>query len=475
METALVLAANGIKAYLFDRLRPTPELSFAVRYRKAAAGVIITASHNPKEYNGFKVYWQDGGQIAPEKADEIVAAIKKRDAWVILPLSEKEARERGLLCFIGEEVDRAYLQAVKEQFINASLIRERGDQVKIVYTPLHGSGGELVMRIMAELGFSNTMIVEEQAKPDGEFPTVVVPNPEEDAAFALALKKAQETGADLVAASDPDADRVGIYCKKEDGAYRRLNGNEVGVLMAYYLLSLRKRNDMLPQDGRIIKSVVSTALAEKIAADFGVELVAVPVGFKFIGEKIKEMEISGKGSFLWGFEESLGYLTGTYARDKDAVLATALIAEAALYYKLVAGKTLAAVMEELYHKYGYYLDDQVALTLRGKDGRERIAALMTQLRQETRPEIAGIRVAEMTDYRTGITVTAGKKSALVFPKVDILRFTLADGGFIMARPSGTEPKIRFYFCIAGENEEAARKNLEQVKKDFFSPYQSLIR
>ncbi len=474
LETALVLAANNIKAYLFDRLRPTPELSFAVRYLKTAAGVMVTASHNPKEYNGFKVYWEDGSQIAPEKAAEIVGCIEKHYDWNVEPLLPAEAEEKGLLLYIGEEVDGAYLTKVKEQFLNAPLIRERGGELKVAYTPLHGAGRDLVMRVMAELGFTETAIVAEQAEPDGAFPTVRVPNPEEDDAFALALALAKANDAALAVATDPDADRVGVFCRREDGSYRRFTGNEIGVLLGFYLLSVRKEKGMLPADGRIVKSVVSTALAAKVCADFGVELIDVPVGFKFIGEKIKEMEESGEGAFLWGFEESLGYLTGTYARDKDAVLATALVAEAALYYQTAFQKTLDVVMEEIYQKYGYFLDGQVALTLKGIDGKERIAALMAALRKDERQEIGGIAVTGASDYLAGLSFAGSEKTPLDFPKVNIFRFSLAGGGFIMARPSGTEPKIRFYFCIAGEDGKAAAANLERAKEEFFQPLQALI-
>lgn len=475
LETALVLAANGIKAYLFDRLRPTPELSFAVRYLKTAAGVMITASHNPREYNGFKVYWADGSQISPQKAGEIVACLDRRRDWHIPSATEEEAGEKGLLTTVGEEVDRAYLAEVKAQFLNAPLIREKGGNLKIVYTPLHGTGRDLVLRTMAELGFRHTLIVKEQAEPDGDFPSVKVPNPEEDEAFALALSLARETGAHLAVATDPDADRVGVFCRKKDGAYRRFTGNEIGVLLGYYLFSIRREKGLLPADGCMVKSVVSTALAAKVAADFGVSLIDVPVGFKFIGEKIKEMEESGKGAFLWGFEESLGYLTGTYTRDKDAVLATALVSEAALYYDTLYGKTLDDVMEEIYRLYGYFLDHQVAFTLKGIDGKERIAALMKALREDRRTIVGGLAITERTDYLSGRSLAGEKEETVDFPRVDIFRYSLAGGGFIMARPSGTEPKIRFYFCIAGADREEAKKNLAQVQADFFTPFAALLK
>lgn len=472
-ETAAVLAASGVRAYLFDHLRPTPELSFAVRKLGAAAGVIITASHNPKEYNGYKVYWRDGGQIPPRKAQEIVGYMEQQEGWQVPLIAEGEARAAGLLVTVGEEVDAAYLAAVKAQLPDTALTAKRGDNLRVVYTPLHGAGCYLAPRLLAEIGFCDVEVVPAQSRPDGDFPTVAEPNPEEDGAFAEALALARAKGGEIVLATDPDGDRAGVYGRCRDGSYRRFTGNEIGVLLANYLLSRWRERGPLPADGVIVKSVVSTALAAKIAAAFNVGLVEVPVGFKFIGEKIKEMEESGDATFLWGFEESLGYLTGTYARDKDGILAVALVAEAALYYK-EQDRTLAEVMEEIYERYGYFLDEQVAKEYQGVHGRGRIEDLMAAMRNDRRLSLGGLPIVSREDYLRGQKYEGEGACPLDFPPVDLYRYSLADGGFVMARPSGTEPKIRFYFCIGGADRPTAQQNLRRVKEDFFTALQNLL-
>lgn len=466
METALVLAACGIKAWLFESLRSTPELSFAVRDTGAIAGVMVTASHNPKEYNGYKVYWEDGAQLPPEHADKIMEKMENC-GWDIPVAAKEQALADGLLVIMGKEMDDRYLSCVRQQLLHPEMDREKGGELNIVYTPLHGAGRVFVERSLAENGFSNVFTVPEQAMPDTEFSTVNVPNPEDAGAWELSLKYAKERNADLLLATDPDSDRLGVQCKNGSGQYQHLTGNQVGAILSYYLMDALKAADRLPEDGIMLQSVVSTALTEKLAESFDVPLVKVPVGFKFIGEQIKKMEETGKGTFLFGFEESLGYLKGTYARDKDAVLGAALVAEAALYYKTTAGKTLPEILNDLFAKYGYFLDEQVAYTLMGKDGKERIGQIMELLETDDRTELAGQKIVSREYYGKGKQLKDGALVDLDFPKVNILGLTFENGGFIKARPSGTEPKIRFYFCVAGKDQQDAEKKLELTKKEFF--------
>ncbi|MDR1603705.1 MAG: phospho-sugar mutase [Gracilibacteraceae bacterium] len=474
-ETALVLGTNGIRAFLFTGLRPTPELSFAVRHLGAAAGVMVTASHNPKEYNGYKVYWADGAQLAPDKAAAIAAAIEARADWRVPVRTEAELRATGLYADAGEEIDAVYLAAVRAQLLHPALTAERGGEVGIVFTPLHGAGAAPVRSILAQTGFTRVFTVPEQEEPDGDFPTVLVPNPEDGAAFALAARYGDEQGADLLLATDPDSDRLGICSRNPDGSWRRFTGNQTGVLLEYYILSSRRAAGTLPADGRVIKSIVSTALAEIIADSFAVTCTEVPVGFKFIGEQIHQMEQTGQGTFVFGFEESLGYLTGTYARDKDAVLAAALAAEAALYFRTRSGQNLTDVLEEIYKKWGYFLDDQEAYSFTDFDGGAKMEAIMRALRGDTRPALGGLTVASREDFAVAESRSAdGGVRRLDFPHTNLLRFTLAGGGFVMARPSGTEPKIRFYFCVAGANRPEAEANLAAVRADFFRPYAAML-
>ena len=449
LETALVLGALGIKSYLFDDLRPTPELSFAVRHLEATAGVMITASHNPKEYNGYKVYWDDGAQIPPHQAD-VITRFLNECSWDVPVLTDGEALENGVLEYIGGYIDEAYLQHITDELLNTELIHTHGDQLNIVYTPLHGAGRSSVQQILSNLGFTRVTTVPEQAEPDTEFSTVPSPNPEDSGAWTLALKLAASVqGADLLLATDPDSDRLGVQCRMNNGSYYHFTGNQIGILLTNYILeTLSSRGDM-PDDGVIISNYVSTAMTRKLAEAYGMELRIVPVGFKFIGEQIKSMEESGKGIFLFGFEESIGYLKGTYARDKDAVLAAALTAEAALYYKANHGKTLYDVLTDLYEKYGYFIDRQESLKLEGMEGQQRIASILEALSTDSRPEIGGLKVATRS-FDSGLF-------ALEFENC----------GFVKARASGTEPKIRFYFCICGETMEQATTALERVKKELF--------
>lgn len=470
LETALVLAANGIKAYLFENLRPTPELSFAVRYLKAKAGVNITASHNTKEYNGYKAYWEDGGQIPPAMAERIVAKMADRPGWTVKFISRTEAEDKGLLQIIGEEVDRAYYEEIKRGLLYPELSQAEGEKVKIVFTPLHGTAGEPISRILQESGFTALTIVKEQEKPDSEFPTVESPNPEDPAAFLLALREAERQQAVLILATDPDGDRLGLYAKDQTGRFQRFTGNQIGVLLAYYLLSQRKKLGKLPANSYLLKTIASTDLGDEIALRFGVNIKNVLVGFKYIGEQIKDMEEKGWGTFVFGFEESHGYLAGTYTRDKDAVQAAALLAEAALYYMKTEDKTLPEVQEEIFRKHGYYLDEQVAVTLQGREGKERIKSVMDTLRNSSISSIGGRKVSSIEDFQESkrVFLNENREESIKLPQENVIRFSLEGGGFVLARPSGTEPKIRFYFCIRGNSPENLKTAMDKVKKDFFA-------
>lgn len=473
METALVLAAHGIRAYLFESLRSTPELSFTIRCKNAIAGVMVTASHNPKEYNGYKVYWEDGAQLPPAQADKIMEKMAQC-GWDVPVALQEDALDSGLLEIIGNQVDAQYLTCVRQQMLHPALDQEKGGSLKIVYTPLHGAGRVFVERILEDIGFSSVFTVPEQAEPDCDFSTVRVPNPEDAAAWELTLGYARKQQADLLLATDPDSDRLGVQCLDRNGGYVHLTGNQVGVILANYILESQKKENLLPEDGILLQSVVSTALTEKLAEGLNVPLKKVPVGFKFIGEQIKEMEETGKGTFLFGFEESLGYLRGTYARDKDAILGAALVAEAALYYKTTEGKTLPDVLDTLFDTYGYFLDEQVACVLMGKDGKERIDQIMALINKDDRNQLGGQKIVSREYYDQGKQQKNGQLIDLDFPRVNIAGLTFENGGFIKARPSGTEPKIRFYFCITGSSRSDAEETLERTKKDFFSIIEHLL-
>lgn len=475
-EAALVLAANGVRAYLFSELHPTPMLSYAVRRLSAMAGIMITASHNPKQYNGYKVYWEDGGQLPPEQADRIIAKMAERDIKEIVAMPRAEAEAAGLLRLIGSDLDDTYCSEVLEQLQNRGLCEKSGSELGIVYTALSGTGQKPVTEILRRMGFGRLYEVAEQAKPDAEFSTVSVPNPEDDGAWVLARRRAVELSEggeeiDLLLATDPDADRLGVCCRDKAGNFVRLSGNQVGVLLTDYLLGQRAASGRLPDGAMVVKSVVSTAMVDKLATARGVTVKNVPVGFKFIGEQIKLLEERHEEErFIFGFEESLGYLCGTYARDKDAVLAAALVTEAALYYKKQFAKSLLDVLGELYAELGFYADEQVAVTLSGRDGRRQIAEIMRRLRADERTELGGLQVESREYYAEGLRQVTVKGEArtepMDFPRSDMLGVTLS-GGRIAARPSGTEPKIRFYFCIAGEDEATARANFERVREEFF--------
>ncbi|MHB1651934.1 MAG: phospho-sugar mutase [Desulfitobacteriaceae bacterium] len=472
LEAALVLARHGVKAYLFNSLRPTPELSFSVRHLKTIAGIVVTASHNPKEYNGFKVYWEDGGQVPPEQADAILAKIEARVNWLdINPLEKQEAMEQGLLEYIGEEIDLAYLGKVKELALQPELTLRHGQELSIVYTPLHGAGNLLVRQALAQLGFTTVFVVPEQEQPDPEFSTVPYPNPEIPSTLDLARKYGERLGADILLATDPDSDRLGIVVRKEvDGMYVQLTGNQAGVLLSYYLLSQKRRLGVLPEKAMLIKTIASTDLADEVARSMGAGIENVLTGFKFIAEKEKEMEAGKWGVFQFGFEESYGYLAGDFVRDKDGVIAAVLCAEAALYYKNVEKRTLWQVLQDIFIKFGFYLDDQESFAFPGKEGKEEMVKIMNFLREEDIKTIGGIVVERRDDYdkRQGKDLLTGKVYSLTLPQSDVLRFSFVGGGFVMARPSGTEPKIKFYFSVKDMDPINVAKTFQTVKEDWLS-------
>ena len=451
-EAALCLAANGIKAYIFETLRPTPELSFAVRHLGCVAGINVTASHNPPEYNGYKVYWEDGAQITPPHDSGIMGEVKAISDWnTVKTMDKAEAEKAGLFEVIGKEVDDAYMAELKKQVIHMDAIQAEGKNLKIVYTPLHGTGNIPARRILKELGFENVYVVKEQELPDGDFPTVSYPNPEAAEAFELGLKLAKEVDADLVLATDPDADRLGVRVKDKNGEYHDLTGNMSGCLLANYEISQRKAvNGSLPEDGALIKTIVTTNLADAIAKGYGVKLIEVLTGFKFIGQQILGFEKSGKGSYLFGFEESYGCLIGTYARDKDAIVATMALCEAAAYYK-TQGKTLWDAMIEMYEQFGYYKDDIKAVTMKGIEGLQKIQDIMNSLRQNPPAEFAGHKVVAVRDYKADTikNLETGEVTPTGLPNSNVLYYELTNDAWVCVRPSGTEPKVKLYYGVKG--------------------------
>ena len=452
MEAAMTLAANGIKAYKFESLRPTPELSFAVRELGCVAGINITASHNPPEYNGYKVYWEDGAQFTPphdKGVTEEVLAIE--DLSTVKTTDEASATAAGLYQVIGQEIDDKYIAQVKAQVVNQKAIDEMQDQITIVYTPLHGTGNIPARRVMKEIGFTHVYVVPEQELPDGDFPTVSYPNPEAKEAFELGLKLAKEKNADLVLATDPDADRLGVYVKDtKSGEYIPLTGNMSGSLLCEYVLSQKQAAGKIPADGQIVKSIVSTNLIDAVAKAYGAELIEVLTGFKWIGKQILKNETTGHGTYLFGMEESYGCLIGTYARDKDAISATAALCEAAAYYKQ-KGMTLWDAMIAMYEKYGYYKDAVKAIGLSGIEGLAKIQSIMETLRNNTPTEVGGYKVTSARDYKldTIKNMATGEVKPTGLPSSNVLYYDLEDGAWICVRPSGTEPKIKFYFGVKG--------------------------
>ncbi len=451
-EAALCLAANGIKAYLFESLRPTPELSFAVRELGCIAGINITASHNPPEYNGYKVYWEDGAQITPPHDGGIMAEVQAvTDYNNVLTMDKDEAVKAGLCTIIGKDIDDKYIGRLKEQVKHPEAIQAMGKDLKVVYTPLHGTGNIPARRILKELGFENVYVVPEQELPDGEFPTVSYPNPEADEAFVLGLKLAKEIDADLVLATDPDADRLGVRVKDKNGEYHNLTGNMSGCLLAEYTISqIKALNGGLPEDGALIKTIVTTNMADAIAKGYGIRLIECLTGFKYIGQQILGFETSGKGTYLFGFEESYGCLIGTHARDKDAIVATMALCEAAAYYK-TQGKTLWDAMVDMYEKYGYYKDDVKSISLSGIEGLAKIQSIMETLRSNPPKEIAGLTVTSARDYKKDeiVDIQTGAVRPTGLPSSNVLYYDLTDDAWLCVRPSGTEPKIKFYYGIKG--------------------------
>lgn len=463
LNTALVLNGNGIKAYLFDELRPTPELSFAVRKLGCIAGIVITASHNPPEYNGYKAYWSDGAQIPYPKDEQIIDEVSLITDFSKIKVADKdEMLKSGMLTILGHDVDDEFIACVKGQSINPNIIKKVADDFKIVYTPLHGTGNKPVRRALAEAGFKNVYVVPEQEMPDSNFTTVSYPNPEDPKAFTLALKLADEVDADIIIATDPDADRMGTVVKN-NGEYVFLTGNMTGVLLAEYILSQRKLNNTLPKNAAVISTIVSTNMTGEIAKAQCVDYSEVLTGFKYIGEKIKQFEENGSNSFVFGFEESYGYLSGTYARDKDAVVATLLICEAAAYYK-TQGMSLYDGLQEIYKKYGYYKETTQSITLKGIDGIANMKKIMSGLRNNPPDKVNGQDVLEFRDYNAQKTtdLKTGKTSSTGLPVSDVLYFVLSDESWFCVRPSGTEPKIKVYFGVKGETQQGADSKLSAL-------------
>ncbi|SFA82665.1 alpha-phosphoglucomutase [Acetitomaculum ruminis DSM 5522] len=465
MESALCLCANGIKAYLFESLRPTPMLSFAVRHLNCIAGINITASHNPSEYNGYKVYWEDGAQITPPHDTGIMEEVLKvEDFSTVKTMSQDEAKAKGLLTIIGKDVDDAYDNEIRKLVLEQDAITKNQKDIKIVYTPLHGTGNIPVRRVLKELGFENVYVVKEQELPDGKFPTVGYPNPETPKAFELGEKLGKEIDADLILATDPDADRLGVHVKdSKTGEYHALTGNMSGCLICEYELNRRQEKYGLPKDGAVIKSIVSSNLSRAIADYYKVDFFEVLTGFKYIGQKILEFEHNNKGTYLFGFEESYGCLIGDYARDKDAVSASMALCEAAAYYK-GQGKTLWDVMLDIYNKYGYYLEDVKSITLSGIEGLEKIKKIMEHLRNNPPKEIAGKEVIAVRDYQlqTIVNTKTGQKTETGLPTSNVLYYDLPDNGWVCVRPSGTEPKIKVYVGVNEKDMDTAKVVLDKV-------------
>ncbi|MBP3503095.1 MAG: phospho-sugar mutase [Clostridia bacterium] len=463
--TALCLNANGIKTYRFESLRPTPELSFAVRHLNCIAGIVITASHNPAEYNGYKVYWEDGAQIVSPVDKEIMAEVKAvTDFSNIKDISMEEAKEKGLYNEIGEDIDKVYIEELKKLVLNKDIISKVQKDLKIVYTPLHGTGNLPVQRILKEIGFENVYVVPEQEKPDGNFSTVKYPNPEDKKAFELALNLAQKVDADIVLATDPDADRLGIYAKDtKSGEYIPFTGNMSALLIAEYELSQKKEKGLLSKNGALITTIVSSNMAEAIANEYNVKLIEVLTGFKYIGEQIKLFEQTKEFEYVFGFEESYGCLIGTHARDKDAIVAVMALCEAAAYYKS-KNLTLWDQMINIYEKYGYYKEGQISITMKGIDGAEKIKAILNNLRNNSPKTIGQYKVIEARDYDADIVENyeTGEKSNTKLPKSNVLYYKLENSAWCCVRPSGTEPKIKFYIGIKGNSMEDAEKKLKEL-------------
>lgn len=464
-ESAKVLGAHGIKAYVFESLRPTPELSFTVRYFKAYAGIMITASHNPKEYNGYKIYGEDGGQMPPKESDIITASIREADMFTVPVKPQAELEAAGLLVTIGKDVDDAYLSEIKTVTVDQELVNKEGRDMKLVYSPLHGTGAFIAGQALDNAGFKNVTIVPEQEQPDGDFPTVTLPNPEDPAALAMGIALAKKQGADVVIGVDPDADRMGTAVRLPSGEYQLLTGNQIGAILLHYLLTAKKAAGTLPANGVLVKSIVSSEFAADIAKSFNIETINVLTGFKYIAEQIQNYESTHEHTFLFGFEESYGYLVKSFARDKDSIQATVLLAEVAAYYKSL-GKTLYDGLQDLFAEYGYFVENTQSLTFKGIDGAEKIAALMAKFRAEQPTSFGNIAVTKFADFtlQTETDVQTGVETTMSLPKANVLKYWLTDGSWVAVRPSGTEPKIKLYVGTNGTTQQIADDKLAAIQQ-----------
>jgi phosphoglucomutase len=464
MEAAKTLATKGIQTYVFDELRPTPELSFALRYLKAFSGIVITASHNPPEYNGYKVYGVDGGQLTPVSADIVITKVNEIENELLIEVeSEEKLREAGLIKIIGAEIDKAYIEKLKTISENPTLADE--SDINIVFTPLHGTANKPVRQALASFGYKNVTIVKEQELPDPEFSTVKSPNPEEHAAFELAIRDGKQVGADLLIGTDPDADRLGIAVPNEKGEYVVLTGNQTGALLLDYLLSQKKEKGTIPKNGVVLKTIVTSEIGRKIASAYQLETVDVLTGFKFIAEKINEYEKTGEHTFLFGYEESYGYLIGDFARDKDAVQAALLATEVCAYYKQ-KGLSLYEGMMQVFEEYGYYQEGLRSLTLKGKEGAEQIQRILASFRSEPLTKLGNLTTAASEDYLTSIRVSNKGEEKIDLPKSNVLKYTFEDGSWVCLRPSGTEPKVKFYFGVNSSSLTESKQKLQTIEKDF---------
>jgi phosphoglucomutase len=473
MEAAKTLATKGIQTYVFDELRPTPELSFALRYLNAFSGIVVTASHNPPEYNGYKVYGSDGGQLPPDSADIVIAKVNEIENELLIEVaSEESLKAAGLIKTIGSEIDTAYTEKLKTISENPSLFDET--DIKVVFTPLHGTANKPVRNALAALGFKNITVVKEQELPDPEFSTVKSPNPEEHAAFELAIRDGKKVGADLLIATDPDADRLGIAVLNNEGEYVVLTGNQTGALLLDYLLTQKKEKGTLPQNGVVLKTIVTSEIGRTIAQAYQLDTVDVLTGFKFIAEKINEYEATGEHTYLFGYEESYGYLIGDFARDKDAIQAVVLATEVCAFYKK-QGVSLYEGMMQVFEKYGYYQEGLRSLTLKGKEGAEMIQRILASFRSEPLTKLGALPTATSEDYLTGIRVTKNGEEKIDLPKSNVLKYTFEDGSWVCLRPSGTEPKVKFYFGVNSDSLDASRKKLQTIEKDFMDVVDQKIK
>ncbi|MDR3597599.1 phospho-sugar mutase [Clostridium sp.] len=463
---ALTLCANNVKVYLYESLRPTPVLSFTVRELKCSGGIVVTASHNPKIYNGYKVYDEFGGQVTDEKANIIINCVNAVDDFSkIKNIDENVAIEKGLLKYIGEDIDRVYYDRVKGLTIRTDLVKERASTLNVIYTPIHGSGNVPVRAVLKELGYSNVKVVKEQEAPDGNFPTASYPNPENPDVFKLAVDMAKNENPDIIFGTDPDCDRIGLVVKESSGEYKVLSGNQTGLLLTHYILSSLKETKKLPQNGVVIKTIVTTEGARCIAEDYDIELMDVLTGFKYIGEKIREFEDAGDKTYLFGFEESYGYLAGDFVRDKDAVIASMLVCEMCLYYK-EQGKSLYDALIDLYEKYGYFKETLVSLELKGKEGQEKIASCIEALRNDPINEVNDVKIVTRLDYKlsTEENTVNNTKTTIDLPKSNVLKYILEDGSYFVVRPSGTEPKMKVYLAVKSNSLDNAETDIEIFKE-----------